>query len=762
MKQGSIMNFINKKNDSSSAPTELKSETKVKKESTSPVKVDSNKQTKPSPKKKDSPSKTKSAKVKVDTPNKKRRHIVDDNEEDIEKEEELATDLLISTKGAKQEEESLLENEIKPQKDSIPFETLVKALNKIEVTKGEGSKDIMKETLSELFKDIILNSPDDLPRAYYFLLSKVGPEYRNPEMGIGTGILEKVVGKSIGKSDKHIKERMKILGDLALVASEGKKTLGTMEKYSGFTNISSRKALDLKNVMDIFIELSNIKGKSSMAEKERLLVKLLFSANKDEIKYIVRSLQKGLKIGASFKTIIAALSRAISKIYNESNLNTSPKKGTKKEILEEKVAEKALLIAINNISDEDIVFDHVIKVIKRNQDFNDIINLCKIRPGCPVKPQLARPTNGVKVVLERFDDVPFTCEYKYDGFRGQVHHYETENGFKTEIFSRNLENMSESYPDIIQYVETIHSDKVKSFILDCEIVAFDTKTGKILPFHNLTTRARKNVNVKEISTNVCMFLFDIIYLNNKCVCELSLDDRRKLLKENFEENNNIQFAKFVSSDKVEEIEGFMNEAIQAGTEGLIIKALHQNSEYMPGQRNFNWLKLKKDYLETSTGDSLDLVPIGAELGKGKRKGMYGTFLLACYDEDSEKFQTVTMTGSGLKDGDLEHFYNELSQHVIEGPRADYDVGKTEIDIWFDAKIVWEIKTADLTQSPIYTAAQSMAPGNRGISLRFPRFIRSRPDKKPEEATSSEEILKMFTDQEKSTKKINFNEEEFYD
>ena len=121
-----------------------------------------------------------------------------------------------------------------------------------------------------------------------------------------------------------------------------------------------------------------------------------------------------------------------------------------------------------------------------------------------------------------------------------------------------------------------------------------------------------------------------------------------------------------------------------------------------------------------------------------------------------------MTGAGLKDEDLENLYKELSQYIIKEPRSDYDVGNTNVDVWFDAKMVWEIKTADLSLSPIYTAAKNLTPENRGISLRFPRFIRVRPDKKPEEATNSEEIMKMYKDQESLTKKINFGEDEFYD
>jgi DNA ligase-1 len=557
MKQGSIANFITKgKDKTKSDPVEgskevieskLKSSHKDEKALT-PKKQTVTKQNKSSEKK---------------SQGAKRRHIVDDEEEtqEVLNNQELAAELLIPLE-TKIEITSNVENK---SNESIPFNLVCKALSEIENTKGQGSKDTMKGILSDLFENIILNSPEDLPRAYYFLLSKVGPEYKSPEFGIGSGTLEKVISKAIGKDPKYIKERMVSLGDLALVASEGKKTLGTMDKFSGFTSTENKKELSLKFVMDNFLTLANIKGKSSFADKEKLLVKLFFLANKDEIKYIVRSLEKSIKIGASLKTIIAALARTVCRFYNEDKSTCKLKSDKKvKKNLEEKEAERTMLIALNNLCDEDLVFHHLIEVISQRRDFADLIKLCEITPGVPVKPQLARPTNGIKVILQRFEGVPFTCEYKYDGFRGQVHHYTNKETVKTEIFSRNLENMSESYPDIIQFLDSNHSDKAKSFIIDCEIVAFDQKTGKILPFHNLTTRARKNVNVKEISTHVCMFLFDIFYLNGKNLCSLTLDERRKILQENFKEDHNIQFAKFVSSEKVEEIEEFMNEAINAG------------------------------------------------------------------------------------------------------------------------------------------------------------------------------------------------------
>lgn len=125
----------------------------------------------------------------------------------------------------------------------------------------------------------------------------------------------------------------------------------------------------------------------------------------------------------------------------------------------------------------------------------------------------------------------FTCEYKYDGLRGQIHY----NAGKCQIFSRNLENMTESYPDIVHFVLLSTKPEVKNFIIDSEIVAINTQTQKILPFQTLSTRSRKNVDKNAIEVQVCIYVFDIIYFNDESLLKTSFSERRKYLKEHFKE-----------------------------------------------------------------------------------------------------------------------------------------------------------------------------------------------------------------------------------
>lgn len=130
----------------------------------------------------------------------------------------------------------------------------------------------------------------------------------------------------------------------------------------------------------------------------------------------------------------------------------------------------------------------------------------------------------------------------------------------------------------------------------------------------------------------------------------------------------------------------------------------------------------------------------------KRTGVYGSYLLACYDEENDCFETVTMMGSGLKDEELQEFYERMKEFVVSMPEQNYVTKENKMDVWFLPKVVWECKTADLSMSPKYCGAMNLTADGRGISLRFPRFIKERPDKKPEEATSSMQVLDMFNNQ----------------
>jgi DNA ligase-1 len=160
---------------------------------------------------------------------------------------------------------------------------------------------------------------------------------------------------------------------------------------------------------------------------------------------------------------------------------------------------------------------------------------------------------------------------------------------------------------------------VTDFIIDCEVVAWDTKENKILPFQTLTHRKRKDVQQHDITINVCLYAFDILYLNGKSYLNEPLATRRQTLFDTFHVvKGEFAFAEHRDTGDETEVQEFMDYAVKNQCEGLMIKSLEVDAHYVPAKRN--WLKLKKDYL-AGVGDTLDLVPIGAYYGKGKRTGM---------------------------------------------------------------------------------------------------------------------------------------------
>jgi DNA ligase 1 len=386
---------------------------------------------------------------------------------------------------------------------------------------------------------------------------------------------------------------------------------------------------------------------------------------------------------------------------------------------------------------------------------------------------LAKPTKSITEVLDRFEGKDFTCEYKYDGERAQIHYVAPEamnefpaanatlqkdsKSFKglASVFSRNSEDLSKKYPDILEKLNTWIKPSTKSFVLDCETVAWDLEQKKVLPFQQLMTRKRKDVKAEDVKVKVCVFAFDILFHNGEPTVKKSLRERRELLHQAFEPvEGEFAFAQYGDTKEIEEIQTLLDESVKASCEGLMVKMLDtEESGYEPSKRSRNWLKVKKDYL-SGIGDSLDLVVLGAYYGKGKRTSWYGAFLLAAYNSSTQNYETVCNIGTGFSEQLLEELHTALEEHVIDRPKPFYShssVKNDQPDVWFDARFVWEVKTADLTLSPRYRAAIDEMGVNKGISLRFPRFIKQRDDKKPDEATTTRAVAEMYRNQQSQTK-----------
>uniref|UniRef100_A0A8D3C401 DNA ligase n=1 Tax=Scophthalmus maximus TaxID=52904 RepID=A0A8D3C401_SCOMX len=568
---------------------------------------------------------------------------------------------------------------------------------------------------------------DDLLCCVYLCLNQLGPAYLGMELGIGETLLMKAVAQATGRQLDKIKAEAQEKGDLGLVAESSRSNQRMMFQPASLT---------AGGVFRKLKEIASMSGNSAMNKKIDIIKGLFVACRFSEARYIVRSLAGKLRIGLAEQSVLSALSLAVcltppGQDFPPAVIDAG--KGMSAESRRAWIEEKTLILKQTYCEMPN--YDILIPVLV-TEGIDQLPNHCKLTPGVPLRPMLAHPTKGVGEVLKKFDEAAFTCEYKYDGERAQIHILESG---EVRIFSRNQEDNTSKYPDIISRIPKVKKDSVVSCVLDSEAVAWDREKKQIQPFQVLTTRKRKDVDASEIKVQVCVYAFDLLYLNGESLVRQPLCRRRALLRESFTEvEGEFVFARYIDSDNTDAIAEFLEQSVRDSCEGLMVKTLEKDATYEIAKRSHNWLKLKKDYLE-GVGDTMDLCVIGAYLGKGKRTGTYGGFLLACYDEENEEFQSVCKVSVCLHTARLTE-HHQTPDHILPKPRAYYRIEPSaEPDVWLDAVQVWEVKCADLSLSPVYKAAMGLVDPEKGISLRFPRFLRIRDDKKPEDATTGAQV-----------------------
>jgi len=610
--------------------------------------------------------------------------------------------------------------------ENVPYSALASTLLLIEDTSAR--LEIIR-ILCNFFRSVLYLSKEDLVHCVYLCVNKVAPEYEGIELGIGETILIKAIADSTGRTAEQVKLDYKSKGDLGLVAEASRSTQRTMFKP---------KPLTVSHVYRKLKEIAQLTGNKSQQRKGDIIKSLLVSCQSHESRYLVRSLIGKLRIGLAEQSMLVALANAVvrnsltEKIKDQQQLKEHLDRGT-----------LAIKDAFCQCPSYDILID---VLIHQSNGIEQLKTLCKATPGIPMKPMLAHPSKGIEEVLKRCGTSEFACEYKYDGERAQIHL--ADNG-QIFIYSRNSENNTSKYPDLIERLPQAIQSDVKSIIFDAECVAYDIEQKKLLPFQTLSTRKRKDADIKEIKVQVCIFAFDLLYLNGESLIEKPFRERRRLLHQSLRcIPGELVFAESKTTSNIDEIQMYLEQSVKDGCEGLMIKTLDDDATYEIAKRSHKWLKLKKDYLD-GVGDTLDLVVIGGYTGTGKRTGVYGGYLLACYDKDNEEYQCICKLGTGFTDELLVSLGQSLEEHRIPKPLSYYRYSSSLTpDVWFDAVKVWEVKCADLSLSPHHHAGIGLVDEGKGISLRFPRFLRVRDDKSADDATSAEQVADLYRKQEK--------------
>jgi DNA ligase 1 len=344
-------------------------------------------------------------------------------------------------------------------------------------------------------------------------------------------------------------------------------------------------------------------------------------------------------------------------------------------------------------------------------------------------------------VIEKMGKVD--SQYKYDGFRVQIH----KNGDDIKMFSRNLEDMTHMFPELIEGARK--QVNVKTAILDTEAIAYQPESEEFLPFQETTKRRRKH-NIEEVAKELPLkaFVFDILYADGKSLIDEPQSERMKVLEKIVEKGDTLLPSPGKVLDDPKELQLMLDDAISRGLEGVVIKRV--DSPYEAGGRNFNWVKLKR-HASGELTDTIDCVILGYIYGKGKRTAFgAGALLVGVYDKEKDEFVSVTRIGTGLTDEEWRSIKERT--HGLEVDHKPARVNSLIVpSVWVKPEIVIEVLADEITRSPLHTAGAVINDEVKepGYALRFPRLVTFRDrDKKPEDATSVEELIEMYQQQGK--------------
>ncbi len=629
--------------------------------------------------------------------------------------------------------------------------------------------DKLERTAKRLEKTFIISEllrsapPSDIQKIVYLLQGTVFPPWDERVLGMSSQLLVKVIATSTGHSTDSVVKAWKRLGDLGLVAEE--LMAGTKQRTL------FRKDLTIDKVFENLQKLAELVGAGTVNRKVQLVAELVTNAKPSEAKYVVKTVLGELRIGIAEGVLRDAIAwaffpKVLGVFYECSSCKAvvPPDKkclGCHRELdvkfkdeVDKHFRNALRVSSLDNLKDLDKydlvipsdeklareVFNKFIEEIQKvydvSNDFGMVASFLKehgtrglsrigLKVGYPINSMLA-----IKVadIAEGFESVgrPLQAEFKIDGFRVQIH----KDQDRIWLYTRRLENVTPQFKELVPYVK--NNVKGKSFILDSEVVGYDPKTGRYLPFQSISQRIKRKYDIDKVSKEVPVEInvFDVIYYDNKSLIGKSQEERRRLLERIVHQiPKKIILTKKLVTDKEGEVKKFYQESLNKGFEGLILKNLEK--EYTPGRKVGGWVKIKP------TLEPLDLVIVGATYGEGKRSNVFSSFKLAC--KDGNKFVECGMMGTGIKEKKGEGVtFAELTKLL-----KPLIVGEKGREVVIKPEVVVEVAYEEVQHSPTYES---------GFALRFPRLLRLRHmERKSSDANTLDDIKRVFKSQRKLRK-----------
>jgi len=565
------------------------------------------------------------------------------------------------------------------------FKIFADYLSQLEAT---ASRNKITEILADLLKKV---SNEEVDKICYLSLGQLAPFYAGLEFNLAEKLMVRIISRAFNFSEERVKQEYKKIGDLGEV--------GRKFKVKG-----PEKKMSVLDVYQKLYEIAKESGHGSVERKIAQMANLLIDADALSCKYIIRIPLGKLRLGFSELTILDALSWLIT-----------GDKSKRKEI------EEAFSVRAD--------VGQIAKIIKKKGVGG--LRAVKIQFGVPIIPALCQRLPNAEEIIKKMGQV--AVEPKYDGTRLQIHWTKD----KADFFTRNLEDVTHMFPDLIKALSK--EVKAKEVIFDGEAIGFNPKTGKFLPFQETIKRKRKyKVINKAKEIPLKYFAFDILYKDGKDLLNTPFNQRREILEKTILLRSRvIILSPQIVTNNASELKKYHDEQKSKGLEGIVAKKWEV--AYDPGRRGYTWVKLKQEKGKKGGGlsDTLDCVVMGYYQGKGKRTNFgIGAFLVGIRQSaTSEQILTISKIGTGLTDEQWREMRKRINKVAIKGKPKVYLVDKNLVpDVWCTPKIMVEIEADNITKSPIHSAQ---------YALRFPRLVRFRDDKSPRQATTLKEAVKIF-------------------
>jgi len=455
------------------------------------------------------------------------------------------------------------------------------------------------------------------------------------------------------------------------------KVIKSLPSQTLFQSMSKPKIVEIYKQLE---KLAKTKGEGSRKRKEIILKGIFLPLTNEEREYLIRAIFGEMRTGASEGIILEAIAQA-----TDTDL--------------EKIRRAYMFIGdIGEVAE--IALTQGKKGIEETT-----LQLFR-----PVRPMLAEMAYSIDEAL-RAHKGKTGLEFKYDGIRVQIH---IQNN-KVKVYTRRLNEITEHVPDLVEKVKW-GIRRVNNVVLDAEALAL--VNGKPVPFQMLVRRVQRQRDIYKYLKNLPfdLYVFDILYLNDRLLVDLPYIERWKEL-ENIVESKLLATRTIV--DNVDEGEKFYKMSISSGHEGVMAKKL--DGKYMPGSRKKLWLKIKE-------ADTIDCVIIAAEWGHGRRRGWLSDYYLGVIDEESGEYVCVGKTFKGLTDAEFEQMTKKL---------LELKISEKGYVVIVQPKIVVEVAYSEIQKSPKYKS---------GYALRFARITRIRWDKDPRDVSTLKEVSERFKKQ----------------